>query len=95
MENIQTLQTLYSKYHNGEIEECKYNGKIVYCGGLNAYDAGTEVYDKEGNLIGHCGFLWGKTEDAICKELKECEVIYRVKNNIWGLPFVDKYGLSK
>lgn len=44
--------------------------------------------------IGACNFAWGNVE-SICGQLTDCEVIYRVKDNIWGKPAVDKYGLGK
>ncbi|MBP7463157.1 MAG: hypothetical protein KA793_02405 [Bacteroidales bacterium] len=93
-ENEQTLKNLYQTYQNGEISECKHNGQTVYSAGLNVYDAGSEVYDKDGNQIGTCNFAWGQP-DPICGQLTDCEVIYRVKNNIWGQPAVDKYGLGE
>ena len=34
-------------------------------------------------------------DDSICGQLTECEVGYRVKDNIWGKPAVDKYGLCR
>ena len=92
--NNETLKELYIVYENGEIEECKYKGKTVYCAGQNTYDAGAVVYDKDGKTIGSCSYAWGNV-DAICDKLTDCKVIYRVKNNIWGEPAVDKYGLEK
>ena len=93
-DNWQTLKQLHKTFKNGEIDECIYNGQTVYCAGLNAYDAGSSVYDKDGNVIGSCNYAWARV-DSICQQLKECEVVYRVDNNIWGLPAVDKYGLAK
>lgn len=93
-ENKQTVKQLYNTYKNGEISECKHNGQTVYSAGLNAYDAGGAVYDKDGKQIGSCNFALGNV-DSICGQLIDCEVIYRVKDNIWGQPAVDKYGLGK
>ncbi len=93
-ENWQTMKELYKTYKNGEISECKYKGETVFVAGLNAYDAGTVVYDKKGKKIGSCNYGWGSV-DAICTQLENCEVIYRVDKNIWGEPAVDKYGLGK
>lgn len=93
-ENKQTLENLYKTYKNGEISECKHNGQTVYSAGQNAYDASGAVYDKDGKQIGTCNFAWGQP-DAICGQLTDCETIYRVKDNIWGQPAVDKYGLGK
>ena len=92
--NKATLKKLYKMYKDGEIDECKYKGDIVYCAGLNAFDAGAVIYDKDGKQIGSCSYAWGPV-DSICKQLTNCKVIYRVKNNIWGEPAVDKYGLGK
>ena len=94
VENIKTLKELYKVYANGEIDECKYNGETVYCAGQNAYDAGSVIYDKDGKQIGSCNYAWGGV-DPICSQLTGCKVIYRVKNNIWGEPAIDKYGLGK
>ena len=92
--NTNTLRHLYSIFKNGEIDECRYNGKTVYCAGLNAYDAGSVVYDMDGNRIGNCNYAWGPV-DPICNQLENCQVIYRCANHISGEPFVDKYGLSR
>lgn len=93
-ENRKTLKKLYKTYKDGEINECKHNGHTVYIAGLNAYDAGGTVYDNDGNQIGSCNYAWGKV-DSICGQLVDCETIYRVKNNIWGQPAVNKYRLGK
>ena len=93
VENWQTLKKLHKIYKDGEIDQCKYKGQTVYCAGLNAYDAGGVIYDKNGNQIGSCNYAWGNV-DSICKQLTDCEVIYRVGDNIWGEPPVDKYKLG-
>jgi hypothetical protein len=92
-DNIKTIKNLHKTYKDGEISECTHNGETVYSCGINAYDAGSVVYDKDGEIIGSCNYAWG-TVDPICGELEDCEVIYRVKDNIWGQPHVDKYGLD-
>jgi hypothetical protein len=92
-ENKQTLNQLYKTFKNGEIDECKYNGQMVYVAGYNAYDAGSAIFDKDGKKIGTCNYGWGPV-DSICNQLDDCETIYRVKGNIWGQPAVDKYGLG-
>ncbi len=94
LESKQTIRELYKSFKSGEISECKHNGQTVYSAGLNAYDAGESIYDKDGKQIGTCNFAWGQP-DPICGQLTDCEVIYRVKDNIWGQPAVDKYGLGK
>ena len=92
--NISTLQVLYEKYKNGEIEACQYNGATVYKAGLNAPDAGSVIYNGEGIKIGSCNYGWGKP-DSMCEKLQSCEDVYRVAENIWGKPAVDKFGLAK
>ncbi len=92
-ENQTTLNQLYQNYKNGEITECTLNGETVYSGSLNAYDAGTTIYDKDGEVIGSCNYAWNQVDD-ICNEVTDCEVIYRTSNNIWGQPAVDKYDLD-
>ena len=93
IENHNTLDEMYKIYKDGEIYECQYNGELVYSAGLNAFDAGSVVYDRDGNEIGVCNYAWGQP-DEICEELEDCETVYRVENNIWGQPAVDKYGLG-
>ena len=89
-----TLDKLYALYSDGEISECNFDGVTVYHAGRNAYDAGSEIYNTSAELIGVCHFAWGQV-DSICHQLDSCEVIYRVDNNIWGKPKVDKYGLAE
>lgn len=81
IENKQTVKQLYKIYKNGEISECKFNGVTVYSAALNAYDASTTVFDKAGKQIGSCNYAYGNV-DSICIQLTDCEVFYRVKNNI-------------
>lgn len=88
------LHTIYSNFKNGEISECKLNEQTVYTASENAYDVSTFIYDVNGKKLGECNWAWGKP-DTICTQLKNCETIYRCKNHISGLPFTDKYGLSK
>ena len=92
--NRVTLEKLYTSYKDGIISECRYNGQVVYSAGINALDAGETVYDKDGKELGKCNYGWGNV-DPICSQLTGCEVIYRVKDNIWGQPAVDKYGLGR
>ena len=92
-ENVTVLQQLYAKYKNGEIEECQYNNARVYRAGLNAPDAGSVIYNQDGVKIGSCNYGWGKP-DSMCHEMQNCEDVYRVADNIWGKPAVDKYNLS-
>jgi hypothetical protein len=90
----QVVKDLYATFKNGEIDECSYNGQTVYSAGLNAYDAGSVIYDKNGKIIGNCNYAYGQF-DSICGKLQNVVVIYRCKNHITGEPFVDKYGLDK
>ncbi len=92
--NTSTLKKLYETYKNGSIDECKYNGQTVYYAELNIYDAGSIIFDKDGNQIGTCNYAW-EHADAICEKLEKCETVYRVKDNIWGESEIDKYGLGK
>ena len=87
------LKQLYKTYKNGHISECMYNGQKVYSAGINAYDAGSAIYDKDGNQIADCNFAWG-IPDEMCKKLEGCEEIYCIKDNIWGHPPIDKYNLD-
>ena len=94
-ENSKTLKRLYKSYENGEITECKYNSEVVYSVDINAiHDGGTAIFDYDGNQIGTCNYATG-IPDAICEKLTDCETIYRIENNRWGKPAVDKYGLGK
>jgi len=89
------LRKVYTQsFMVGEIDECRYQGELVYIADPNAYDAGSGVFDKEGNPIGTCNYAWGPI-DSLCSQLKDCKVIYRVKDHISGEPPVDKYGLGK
>lgn len=87
--HAEPLSQLLETYENGVISECMFNGAIVYTAELNTHDAILFIYDMDGNQIGNCH--WAQP-DQMCSELKECEVIYRVNNNIWGQPAVNKYG---
>lgn len=91
----ETLKRLYYIYRDGAIEECKLNGEIIYCGQYNnVYDGSRYVYEKGGKLIGACNYRSPKP-DTICLQITDCETIYRIKDNFWGLPEVDKYELGK
>lgn len=93
-ENSTTLRKLYNTYEDGEISRCQLNSAVVFTGALNAYDAGSAIYDEAGRQLGVCNYAWGQV-DTICNQLTDCETVYRVKDNIWGAPAVDKYGLGK
>lgn len=93
-ETPKVLKDLYVKFKNGDIEEASYNGQTVYIAGLNAYDASSAIYDKNGKIIGNCNYAWGQV-DSICVKIQNVVVVYRCKNHISGEPYVDKYGLDK
>lgn len=94
VDDWKTIKKLYRTYKNGEISECKLNGEKHFVAGMNAYDAGAYVYNKDGNKVGSCNYAWGDV-DSICSKLQECEVVYREANHISGQPAVDKYNLNK
>ncbi len=88
------LTELYNLYENGKISECEYKGETVYIAGINAYDAASKVYNSKGEVIGTCNYAFGQVDD-ICRQLKNCEVIYRCENHISGEPAVDNYGIGE
>ena len=92
-DNLQTLRVLYERYKRGKIERCMLDGAVVYKAGLSAADAGSVIFNWDGVKIGSCNYGWG-TPDSACHELQGCDAIYRVANNIWDEPAVDKYGLA-
>ena len=88
------IHTIYSKFKNGIILECKLNGQTVYEASENAYDVSTFIFDLQGKKIGECNWAFGKV-DSICGQVQNCEIVYCCQNHISGQPFTDKYGLSK
>ncbi len=90
----EVVRKLYNKSSNLEISECNLNGKKIYCSTMLVNDGGTLVYDELGKMIGRCNYAWGPV-DSICYKLIDCEVVYRAEHNMFDLPFIDKYGLSK
>ncbi len=93
-DNNDALRALFPRYENGEIQQCMFEGKLVYSAGLNAPDAGTELYDEKGKKIGVC-YYSSRQVDPMCEKLTGCEVIYRCENHINGEAPVDKYHLKK
>lgn len=89
--NYKTLKELAKTA--GMISECQLNGETVYDVSLNAYDAGSTIYNAEGAVLGTCNYAWG-IPDSICAQLSGCKIIYCVEDNIWGEPAVDVYGLK-
>lgn len=92
VDDWKTIKKLYRIYHSDEISECKLAGEKVFVGNQNAYDGASNIYDKSFNKLAFCGG-WGGS-DTICGQLKDCEVVYRHADNIWGQPAVDKYNLN-
>lgn len=87
------VKKLYSQFKDGEILEAGYKGQRVYVANLNAYDAGTSIYDQRGNVIGGCNYAYGSL-DPICYELTEVIEVYRCKNYINGKTAIDIYHLA-
>lgn len=85
------LRKLYEEYKFGQIEKCRYGTRTVYHAGINAFDAGTQVYDSAGRSIGTCNYM-SRLVDSICTKLSECEVIYRCQGHISGEPPVNNLG---
>ncbi len=59
----------------------------------NAYDAGSVIYNKNGEIIGACNYAYGQVA-RICGKLQNVVVVYSCENHITGELFVDKYGLD-
>ena len=90
-----TVEKLYdSSVLVGSIDECTYEGNKVYYLSINAFDAGSDFYDGQGNRIGICNYAWAQV-DPICGNVENCVTVYMVEDNIWGQPAVDKYGLGE
>ena len=92
-QQTETLNELFKTYENGMICKCAYDGKTVYSCSINANDASGVIFDAKGNKIGGCNYAYGQV-DTICGELEECELVYCVEDNIWGLPYTDLYDLD-
>lgn len=73
---------------NGEITASTHAGARFYQCALNGCDFGTKIYDQDGKLIGNCS-IWNAPADQICNALDECEVIYRISENVWNLPGIE------
>ncbi len=86
------LKKAYDEFKNGQISECKIDGKIYYSTGLNAYDGPGATFDIDGNKVGEYHGYSGAYTGII---LQNCERIYTVYPNIWGSPAIDKYNLIK
>ena len=89
----ETLKDLYKRYELGQITECELDGKTVYVASINAFDAPSTAYTKEGPRLFTCNYAWGQA-DKQCVELKNCDVIYRCRLHISGKRAIDKYKLG-
>jgi len=92
--NRMVLLKLHREYRSGEISTGFWQGNRVYVCALNAYDAGSTVYNEKGSEIGSCNYAWGSV-DPVCEQVSGAEVIYRVYPNIWGKPRVNRYRLPQ
>ncbi len=90
----ETLKALYQVYKHGEINECQYNGQIIYRCSPNVYAEGSVMYDQEFLMVGTCNYTSGAV-DSKCDKLMQCKTIYRDSSFYSGWGFVDEYGLSK
>ncbi len=90
-EIITGLKKAFELYRNGQILECTEKGEIYYSASLNAYDGQGQTFDINGKIVGeYQGFTGGYT--GIHPE--NCELIYVVSPNIWGLQAINKYNLK-
>lgn len=78
-------ENLVKQFTNGEISSCTLDGDNVYHCRLNANDAGSEIYNTNGDKVATCNAAWGQQPDPECSRLENCDVLYRIENNIWGL----------
>ena len=78
---------LVAQYERGEVEKCLREGVVFYKCSRNAYDAGSEVFDSQGNRVGRC-YPSTRIIDPICEQITDCKTIYRIAKNIWGKPEV-------
>ena len=92
-DNSNALEQIHKSYYNGQISEGEYNGNVYYQAVMNVYDASEFIYNDNGDQVATCNYAWGNV-DELCSQLNNKIVIYRVKNNIWGLPEVDTYELN-
>lgn len=88
------LRKLYDEYKFGQIEKCEWRKSVVYHAGINAFDAGSQVYDERGKPIGVCNYMTNMV-DSVCGQLSDCDVIYRCDKHISGEPPVNKLGLAE
>lgn len=42
----------------GMISECQLNGETIYDVSLNAYDAGSVIYNTDSEVLGTCNYAW-------------------------------------
>lgn len=85
------LRKVFALYKNGQISECFENGKLYYSASLNAYDGEGGTFDSLGTVVGKYQGFTGKYTGI---SPKNCERIYVIYPNIWGLEGLNKYNLE-
>jgi len=90
---MRALRKLYHQFQRGAIDLCIYHGDTVYAVQRDAFEANVILYDVFGDKITTCDYGYEKVA-LICDNLRKCETIYRVKNNVWRLPEVNKYNIQ-
>jgi len=90
----EALETIVDDFIEGEVLECTYEGRTVYCATLNDANADLVFYEINGNLIGSCPFpVPSPPPFAICNDVEGCVVIYRGSNHYSGDSSVDTYNI--
>lgn len=92
--NLDSLKKIYAIYKQGQISVCHHKSVLVYKAELSATDTGFQIFDQNGNQIGDCNTAWGQKPDYICDQITKCETIYRIKDDILGIPGINKYNLK-
>ncbi|MTI32532.1 hypothetical protein [Xanthovirga aplysinae] len=90
---MKALRKLHHQFERGSIDLCLYNGDTIYAVQRDALGANVILYDVYGDKITTCDYGYEKVA-IICNNLRKCETIYRIKNNVWKLPAVNKYNLQ-
>lgn len=85
------INELLATYENGEIALCKYKKDVYFKCSRNAADAGSEIFDDQGEKLGGC-YAQSRTYHKLCDKFESCDVLWRTGNNIWNKPAVSKLG---
>ena len=88
-----TAEKLVKLYRNGEVNECLYKSKKVFHCALNAYDAGSEIFNIQGDKIADCYYNNNDEIPRMCEEIEGCNTLYRTAKNIWRRPGVTWVGM--